>query len=65
MDSCFSYPVSTYTEHGRNIYVYRCNRCQKEVAGYRKMRVRGHITCFSCKKEIAKQKYNARKTEEW
>lgn len=61
----YSYPVSAYTERGRKLYSYRCEICGGIINGYAKMRVKGRITCYSCKKEIAKQKYNAMKTEEW
>ena len=60
----YSYPVSEYTERGRKLYSYRCEICGGIINGYAKMRVKGRITCYSCKKEIAKQKYNAMKTEE-
>lgn len=61
----FSYPIRTYKENGRQLYSYRCEICGGIINGYAKMRVKGRITCYSCKKEIAKQKYNERKTEEW
>lgn len=64
MDGYFSYPVSTYMQHGKHCYVYRCSRCNKEVSGYRKMRVKGKVLCYSCEREIARDKYNARKVEE-
>lgn len=65
MDDGYTYPVRTYMQGGREWYSYRCSRCHGIVNGYRKMRVKGRVICYSCKREIAKQKYHERKVEEW
>ena len=61
----YSYPVSEYTERGRKLYSYRCEICGGVINGYRKMRVKGRITCYSCKREIAKNRYHEEKMEKW
>ena len=61
----YSYPVSAYTERGRKLYSYRCEICGGIINGYAKMRVKGRITCYSCKREIAKNRYHEEKMEKW
>ena len=61
----YSYPVSAYTERGRKLYSYRCEICGGIINGYAKMRGKGRITCYSCKREIAKKRYHEEKMEKW
>lgn len=57
----FSYPIRTYKENGRQLYSYRCEICGCIINGYMKMRVKGRITCYSCKREISKNRYHEEK----
>lgn len=61
----FSYPIRTYKENGRQLYSYRCEICGCIINGYMKMRVKGRIICYSCKREIAKKRYHEEKMEKW
>lgn len=57
----FSYPIRTYKENGRQLYSYRCEICGCIINGYMKMRVKGRITCYSCKRKIANKRYHEEK----
>lgn len=61
----FSYPIRTYKENGRQLYSYRCEICGGIINGYTKMRVKGRITCYSCKRKIANKRYHEEKMKKW
>lgn len=44
----------------RNNYVYVCNACGKEVAGYSHKRVRGHVLCYDCRRRLANTNYESK-----